>query len=162
MATLASAHIAVRLLQGTFATVLHAQIHIQMLAAAFIRGRHLFHSEPSMVWRSFEGGVHSRAAFSRINTAFALHLDLRWFYVAVAQLHVAGTRNCQRWIRIGIRNKQIAQEVTTTNMRKFQRAYNNNVGQFQSEDIKFVHFISMLMQATKRLIDSTRWRQLSS
>ena len=35
---------------------------------AFIRGRSLFHSEPSKVRRSFEGGIHSRAAFNRINT----------------------------------------------------------------------------------------------
>ena len=56
------------------------------------RGR-LFHSEPSKVRRSFEGGVHSRAVFNRINTVYLIipqnHLQASQFRMQeVEQTHI--------------------------------------------------------------------------
>ena len=48
-------------------------IVILCAAAAFIRGRRLFHSAPPIVRRLFEGGVYSRAASIRGNTVVTLH-----------------------------------------------------------------------------------------
>ena len=44
----------------------------RVIAAAFIRGRRLFHSATLPVRRLFEGGVYSRAAFNRVNTVCAV------------------------------------------------------------------------------------------
>ena len=51
-------------------------IVILCTAAAFIRGRHLFHSAPPIVRRLFEGGVYSRKYGTCHLTLTRMHIQI--------------------------------------------------------------------------------------